>query len=582
MAEERVQRKLAAIMAADVVGYSRLMGEDEAGTLDRVKILRTELLDPETTRFGGRIFKTTGDGFLAEFPSATDAVQCAVEVQRELAGREDDLPEERRIVLRVGLSLGDVIVDGDDLYGNGVNVAARMEGLAEPGSICISSNVHEHVRGAPGLSFQDLGPQTVKNIAEPVHAYSFVPMVTPTASNTVVLSEKPSIAVLPFENMSGDSEQEYFADGMAEEIITALSRFRWFYVTARNSSFSYKGRNVDVRTVGRDLGVRYVLEGSVRKGGSRLRVTAQLIETGTGNHLWAERYDGAIEDVFDLQDKIAEGVTAAIEPSVRQAEIERARRKRSENLDAYDLYLQALPHAWAYTREGTARAGELLEEAIRIDPGYAAAHGLAAWCYAIFNREGGHTAEGREAGIRHARTVLSLGADDSAALAYAAFTVSLFEGNHDVALDAARKALALTPNSAVVLGLVAVVHSFASQFDRTVELAQRSLALSPLDPFTFLSDLSLAWAHLFNGKYADAVEAAQRAVHSNSSFIPGYVGLAVGYVCLEQDEMARSVTGQILAVNPAFRIGDITSLPRFAPEEREFLGDCLRKAGLPD
>ena len=323
MAEERVQRRLAAILAADVVGYSRLMEADEAGTRARVRSLHSELIDPRIAADGGRIVKTTGDGILVEFGSAVDAVQNALAIQSAMAGRNTELPEEQRLVFRVGINLGDVIIEEDDIHGDGVNVAARLEGLCEPGEVYVSGTVRDHVEGKLAAAFDDLGEQTLKNISKPIHVYrvSAGSGETAVASDEPVgapsLPDRPSIAVLPFENMSGDSEQDYFADGIAEDIITALSRFRWFFVIARNSSFTYKGRNVDVRQVGRELGTRYVLEGSVRKGGNRLRITTQLIEAITGNHLWAEKYDGALEDVFDLQDQITEGVVGAVTASCR-------------------------------------------------------------------------------------------------------------------------------------------------------------------------------------------------------------------------------------------------------------------------
>src|SRR5271165_2974696 len=360
-------RRLAAILAADVAGYSRLMGADEEGTHERLKALRCELLDPKIAEHHGRIVKNTGDGMLVEFASVADAVRCAVAVQQAMPERNTGVGPDNRIELRIGINLGDVIVEGDDLYGDGVNVAARIEALADAGRVFVSNTVHEHVRDRLPFVFEDLGEQQVKNIARPVRVYRVRATLThPAASapgsplsriagegaerqrreagegGALPLPDKPSIAVLPFVNMSGDPEQEYFADGMVEEIITALSRIRWLFVIARNSSFTYKGKAVDVKQVARDLGVRYVLEGSVRKGGNRVRITGQLIDTSTGAHIWADRFDGALDDIFELQDEVASGVVGAIEPRLRQSEIERAGRKPTESLDAYDLYLRAL------------------------------------------------------------------------------------------------------------------------------------------------------------------------------------------------------------------------------------------------
>ena len=366
-------RRLAAILAADVAGYSRLMGVDEEGTLAALKAIRRELSDPKVKEHRGRIVKTTGDGLLIEFASVVDAVRCAVEVQREMAERNADVPSDRRIELRMGINLGDIIKDGRDIYGDGVNIAARLEALAEPGGICVSRVVRDQVRDKLAFSFEDLGEQQVKNIARPVRVHRVVlseisspseqAMATPSQS-PLPLPEKPSIAVLPFQNMSGDPEQEYFADGMVEEIITALSRIRWLFVIARNSSFTYKGRAVDVKQIGRELGARYVLEGGVRKAGNRVRITGQLIDAPTGVHLWADRFEGATDDMFDLQDQITASVIGAIVPKVERAEIERARTKPTGNLYAYDLYLRALLHQRAFTREGNDEALGLLRRAI--------------------------------------------------------------------------------------------------------------------------------------------------------------------------------------------------------------------------
>src|SRR5271166_2043953 len=325
MEKERVERRLAAILAADVAGYSRLMGEDEAGTLARLRTHRRELIDPEIAEHKGRIVKTTGDGILIEFPSVVEAVACALAIQRGMGERNSATPEHQRIAFRIGINLGDVIVEDGDIHGDGVNVAARLETLAEAGGICVSAVVHDQVQGRLDCAFDDLGEPELKNIARKVRVYRVRPAGEPLATGSpLALPDKPSIAVLPFANISGDPEQEYFADGMVEEIITALSRIRWLFVIARNSSFTYKGRAVDVKQVARELGVRYVLEGSVRKGGNRLRITGQLIDTATGAHIWADRFDGALDNIFELQDQVASSVVGAIEPRLRRSEIERA------------------------------------------------------------------------------------------------------------------------------------------------------------------------------------------------------------------------------------------------------------------
>src|SRR5262245_46038261 len=352
----REQRKLAAIVAADVVGYSRLMGRDESWTLARLRKNRSEHLDPVLVKYGGRLVKLSGDGALVEFGSAVDALSAAIEFQQAMAEVNGNQPADNALVFRMGLHLGDLIVDGDDLYGDGVNVAARLEGEAPAGGILISGNARDAIAGRLKATFEDVGALSLKNIERPVQAFgvkwqpsdwqqavtaelAVAPAAAPQAP--LPLPDKPSIAVLPFQNMSGDPEQEYFADGMAEDILTGLSRHRWLFVIARNSSFTYKGRAIDVRQVGRELGVRYVLEGSVRRAGGRVRFTAQLIDAGTGNHVWADRYEGPVEDLFALQDRITEAVVGVLEPAIQQAEIERIRRKRPESLDAYDHYLRS-------------------------------------------------------------------------------------------------------------------------------------------------------------------------------------------------------------------------------------------------
>ena len=372
MPEDQVDRRLAAILAADVAGYSRRMGIDEEGTLRQLKAHRKELVDPKITEHRGHIVKTTGDGMLVEFVSVVDAVRCAVDIQRGMVERNVEVPTDKRIEFRVGINVGDIISDDNDIYGDGVNVAARLEALAEPGGIMVSRTVHDQVRDKLSFGFEDMGEQTVKNIARPigVHRVQISELAAPsvTKSGVVTSSSRPSIAVLPFVNMSGDPEQEYFADGIVEEIITALSHMRWLAVIARNSSFTYKGRNVDVKQVGRELGVRYVLEGSVRKSGNRLRITGQLIDASNGTHLWADRFDGEIKDIFELQDQITASVVSTIAPKLEQAEIERARRKPTENLDAYDYFLRGMASLHQMTKESSDEALRLFYRSIDFEP----------------------------------------------------------------------------------------------------------------------------------------------------------------------------------------------------------------------
>src|SRR5574338_176674 len=421
------QRKLAAILAADVVGYGRLTGVDEDRTLARLRALRSDLIDPTIAVHGGRVVKRTGDGALVEFRSVVDAVRCAIEVQTAMVERNAGLPPERRIEFRIGIHLGDVVEERDgDLMGDGVNIAARLEGVARPGAICLSEDAYRQVRSRLDLAISDLGETTLKNVAEPIKVYALqvglaasaqpAPAAPAGPSTRLALPERPSVAVLPFQNMSGDAEQEYFADGMVEDIITGLARIKWLFVIARNSSFAYKGKSVDVKQTGRELGVRYVLEGSVRKASNRVRVTGQLVEAETGRHVWADRYDRTLDDIFAIQDELTMSVVAAIEPSLRQAEIERVKRKRPENLDAYDLLLQALPHIYPAMPEGAAAALALIESALAKEPAYAQAHGFAAWAHEILFARGGGREENRLGAVRHAHAAIAHGRDGAIAV----------------------------------------------------------------------------------------------------------------------------------------------------------------------
>src|SRR5215813_1037278 len=438
MSEARVERRLAAILAVDVAGYSRLMGEDEEGTLASLRAIRRELGDPKIKEHRGRIVKTTGDGLLVEFASVVDAVRCAVETQREMAARNAGIPLERRIEFRMGINLGDIIVEDGDIFGDGVNIAARLEALAEPGEICVSRVVRDQVRDKLDFSFADMGEQQVKNIARPVRVYSIGSQVSnpqgeaqeaPPAVQALALPEKPSLVVLPFQNMTGDAEQEYFVDGMVEEITTAISRLPWLFVIARNSAFTYKGKAIDVKQVAQELGVRYVLEGSVRKSGNRVRITGQLIDTATGAHIWADRFDGALDDIFELQDQVASSVAGAIEPRLRQSEIERASRKPAASLTAYDLYLRALAQHHRYTEEGLAEAVVLARQALAIDPSYAPAAALVGRCRVLQRVQGWGALSDEDVGeaCRLARQALEAERDDADTIWQAALKPAVIE-----------------------------------------------------------------------------------------------------------------------------------------------------------
>src|SRR5712671_1501226 len=508
LATERVERKLAAILAADIAGYSRLMGFDEEGTLARLKAHRRELIDPKIAEHRGRIVKTTGDGLLVEFASPVEAVRCAGQIQKAMREREGSLPEERRIEIRVGINLGDVIIDEDDVYGDGVNIAARLEALADPAGVVISSAVFEQVRDRVPDSFEDLGDHQVKNIARPVRVYRLAQPPTPaspTATSSLPLPDKPSIAVLPFANMSGDPEQEYFADGMVEEIITALSRIRWLFVTARNSSFTYKGQAVNVRQVGRELGVRYVLEGSVRKAGGRVRITAQLIDALSGVHLWADRFDGSLDDVFDLQDKVAISVAGVIEPTLQAAEIRRAADRPTNDLTAYDLHLRALSFLYHWERKATASAFDLLRRAIERDPQYGSALALAADCHMNFHVNGwtSDPESNRCEGIDLARRALRVASDDPGVLGRAAHVLGYFGEDIDASIELIDRALALNPSFARGWVISGWLRLWAGQPDLAISHLETSLRLSPhaRRSGTFMA---IGVAHFFARRYEEA------------------------------------------------------------------------------
>lgn len=530
-----------------------------------------------------------GDGALVEFASAVDAVECAAAIQEGMAGREAGVPEAERVRFRIGVNLGDVIVEADgDLYGDGVNVAARLEQLAQPGGVVVSGTAFDHLRGGLGRAFAPLGEQRLKNIERPVRAYRMVlgdGGGGPPERPALPLPDKPSLAVLPFDNLGGDPEQGYFADGIVEDIITALSRVSGLFVIARNSSFAYRGEAVDVRRIGRELGVRYVLEGSVRKAGERVRITGQLIDALSGAHLWADRFDGTLADVFELQDRVAEGVAGAIEPTLRGAEIERARRKPTGSLDAYDLYLRALPHLLTPTPEDNREALRLLEQALALDPGYAAALGLKAWCHlnaCLRSWAGDDDTTERAAGERAARRALASGQDDPAALASGGFVVSLLAHDHEAGLAALGRAVALNPNSALAFGASALVRCFAGDYATAIEHGRRALRLSPFDPLGHRPLIALAYAHLFTGRHEAAAAYAERAVQANPGFDVSHALLVASLVELGRPEEARQAAGRLMAAFPTFRVARRRRAGfRDAARFEAYLA-ALRRAGLPD
>jgi adenylate cyclase len=584
MAEEHVQRQLAAILAADVAGYSRLIGVDEEGTLARLRGLRHGLIDPRIKEHRGRIVKTTGDGLLAEFASVVDAVRCAVEIQRGMAERDVGAPAELRLALRIGINVGDIVVEGDDLYGDAVNVAARLESLAEPGGICVSGRVQEDVRGKLDVAFEDAGEQMLKNITRPVRVYRATPRGASVSCPALTLPDKPSIAVLPFENMSGDAEQAYFADGIVEEIITALSRFRNLFVIARNSSFTYKGRTVDVKQVGRDLGVRYLLEGSVRRAGNKVRIAGQLIDTSTGVHLWADRFEGGVEDIFDLQDQVTARVVGAIAPKLEQAEIERAKRKPTENLDAYDCFLRGMAAFHQWTREANNEALPFFYRAIELDPNFASAYGMAARCYVQRKAGGWITIRTRERNetARLARRAADLGKDDAIALCTAGDALADIVGDVNVAAILTERALLLNPNSAWAWLFGGWVKVALGEPDVAIERISRAMRLSPQDSQIFSMQAATAYAHFFAGRYAEALSWAEAAVQEQPNFLLSTCVAAASAALVGQPAEAQKAMAHLRKLNPALRISNLKDwIPLRRAEDVARYVEGLRKAGLP-
>lgn len=530
--EERVNRRLAAILAADIAGYSRLMTANEEATLRQLKAHRKELVDPKILEHRGHIVKTTGDGMLVEFVSVVDAVRCAVDIQRAMIERNAGLPVERRIQFRVGINVGDIISDDNDIYGDGVNVAARLEALAEPGGVCVSRNVHDQVRDKLGFTFVDMGEQTVKNIVRPigVHRIEFLDKAGPsvaisTSAVSIVEmagSDRPSLAVLPFTNIGGDPEQEYFADGISEEIITGLSKLRWFFVIARNSSFAYKGKAVDVKHVARELGVRYILEGSVRRGGNRLRITAQLIDALTGNHVWADRYDGDLTDIFALQDEITTKVVAAIEPRLLEAEGIRLRGRSPEDLGAWEMVIHSNSLFWRLTKGEGEAAILMLTQAVKRYPDYAPAHSTLAFMLLVSGYLGWNVTGPQ---VNQAATLAARAAelDDSDPWAHLALGfVAFVKRRTDEATEEFERALALNPNFAAAHGYLGWALAFDGRLEQAIAHLDLAIRMSPNDPQNAIFNTGFAVAHYLSGRYAEAVVFARKALQQRSGFTAGH------------------------------------------------------------
>jgi adenylate cyclase len=566
------------------------MSQDEPGTL-RTLTAHREIMDQLIVEHGGRIANTAGDSVLAEFPSAVDAVRCAATVQEKLAQESRDVPCDRRLQFRIGVHVGDVMIRGGDLLGDGVNIAARLESLAEPGGVCISAATHGYVRRTLPLPFDDFGPQEVKNIDEPVHAFRLRVSALPASGSgpgsewakALPIPNKPSIAVLPFTNMSGDPEQDYFADGMAEEIIAALSRFRSLFVIARNSTFTYKGKAIDVRQVSRELGVRYVLEGSVRKAADRLRIVAQLIDATTGSHIWTERYDGSLADIFDLQDRVTEAIVGALEPTLTLSEIERAKRKRPDSLDAYDCVMRALPAVWSQEPETTAEGLRLAEQAMVLDPTYALPKALAAWCYAqrVTYMRTPVPAEDRVMAVKLAQEAASLDSNDPLVLTVLSAAYALV-GQLDLGLTTIRKALALDPNSAWAWLRSGFLHNFTSQPDVAIEHFQRCIRLSPLDPMHFNAVLGIGGSYFAKGQYDEAAKWVEQALHEKPNATWAYRLLTTAYANAGHLEKARQAAAKFMAAFPGMTVSRaIDATPGDANFLRHYV-QGLRDAGVPE
>jgi len=589
LSSEHVERRLAAILAADVVGSCRLIGIDEEGTLAQLKALRKTLFDPKIAQHHGRIVKNTGDGALVEFASVVDAVRCADDVQRGVAEQNTDVPQDKRIEFRIGIHLGDIIIADDDIFGDGVNIAVRLEGIAEPGGICISDDAHRQVRGKVESTLEDMGAQTLKNIAEPMRAWrvrigpsSSTATKTPTeTAQPLALPDKPSIAVLPFENMSGDPEQEYFADGIVEEIITALSRFKWLFVIARNSSFAFKGRAVDIKEVGRRLGVRYVLEGSVRKAAGKVRITGQLIDAITGAHLWADRFERDLTDIFALQDEVTLAVVSAIEPKMLQTEIAMATRRQPENLTAYDYYLRAMQQYYSFTREGLAEAIRLAHHALELDPRFGSVAALAGVCHmqiAILGHANDPQFDRKEA-VRFARLALRIDDGDPETLARASMISAFMVGDSEAEIEMADRAVALNPNSWITWNNRGHVYRIAGLPEEAIRSFERALRISPVDRRLHTTLAGIGHALIELRRFDEAIVVLKKALRQNPSYLATYRCLASAFAHLGLDAEAHDAAARVLEIDPAFTMSAYVAS---APKNTKLLIDGLRKAGLPE
>jgi TolB-like protein len=563
------------------------MGLDEEGTVEQLRNYKLNLFDPKIIEHRGRIVRTTGDGMLAEFASAVDAARCAVDIQLSMAGANLNVAASRRVELRIGIHVGDIISDDGDIFGDGVNIAARLESISEPGGICVSARVQEDVEGRLDVVFKDGGEQHLKNIARPVRIYNIRfgrPEAAKTSPPMLALPGKPSVVVLPFQNISGDPAQDYFADGMAEDITTALSRFRFLFVISRNSSFTYKGRAVDVKQIGRELGVQYVLEGSVRKSGPRMRVTGQLIDASTDTHLWADNFDGAHEDIFDLQDKLTASVVGALIPSMRHAEIERAKHRPTESLDAHLTHMRGVASLYLWTKAGVDEALRLAHEAIKLDPDYSMAYGLAAACYVARKSTGWTTDPAGEMAEVEALTKrgAEVGRDDAWALGSCGFATASILGDLDTAVHLMDRALALNANLALIWAESAYLRAWRGEPDLALVHVARAKRLSPVDPHMFTMEGAAAMAHFIAGRYEEAFASAETALRQNPFFSPATRLAVASAALLGRMEDARKYLARLQMLDPQLRIsnlGERIFLRR--PDDYARLAEGLRRAGVP-
>jgi adenylate cyclase len=583
---EETQHRLAAILSADVVGYSRLMSVDEAGTHARLKSCFSEIFEPKLVEHHGRVVKLMGDGLLAEFSSAIDAVNWAVAVQNAVAELNAETPDNQRIDYRIGVNLGDVIVDNDDLFGDGVNVAARLQEISEPRGVCISQKVHAEITGKLPIEFEDGGNQELKNIDRAIHIYRWPANSTSRSQRiapSLELPDKPSIVVFPFDNMSGDSSQNYFADGIVEAITSALANIRSFFVIARNTAFTYKGNPTDIREIGRELGVGYVLEGSVQKANQRIRITAQLIETENGTHVWAKRFDRALDVVFELQDQITEQVAGALQPSIQLAEIERVRRKRPQDLGAYDYTMQAFPHVWALEKEETVRALSFLELALEIDPDYPFALSLCAYCHAqrsLYNWNEDIEVSKSQA-LMLAEKAAEMSNDDPLVLSVLG-TVHTIIRNLATARILLERAVSINPNSAWTWSRLGWLESIAKRPEPALEYFQKAQRLNPLDPHGFNTYVGIGTAYEGAGEYEIAVGYFKRALQERPHAYWVYRSLASVLVEIGRMEEAREAFDILMRHYPDLTLKDIHQAIAFSPQFKDKMIDNLATLGMAE